>query len=302
MRIAVTGSSGLVGRALTEYLLREEHEVVRLVRRASSADYEVQWDPAGGELDPAQLERLEGLDAVVHLAGEGIATGRWTAGKMERIRSSRVQGTGVLCEALARLEQKPATLVCASAIGFYGDRMHEKLTEDTPRGTGYLADVCADWEAACDPAREAGIRVVNLRIGMVLDAHGGALATMLIPFKLGVGGNMGNGRQFWSWIILADLVSAIEHCLSTPTLAGPVNATSPHAVTNAQFTRALGRVIGRPTLFTMPAPVARIVLGKMADDLILASANVLPKQLEYSGFTFEFTEIEPALRHVLGKS
>jgi uncharacterized protein (TIGR01777 family) len=302
MRIAVTGSSGMVGRALTEALVWEEHDVVRLVRRVSSADDEVQWDPAGGKLEQMQRGRLEGLDAVVHLAGENIATGRWTAAKMERIRSSRVNGTRVLCEALAGLENKPATLVCASAIGFYGDRMHEKLTEDASRGNGYLADVCADWESACEPAREAGIRVVNLRIGMVLDGKGGALATMLVPFKLGVGGKMGNGRQFWSWITLTDLVSAIRHCLSTPTLAGPVNAVSPHPVTNAQFTKALGRALGRPTLFPMPGPVARVVLGKMADDLILASANVLPKKLEYSGFTFAHAEIEPALRQVLGKS
>jgi len=299
MRIAVTGSSGLVGKALVESLLRGGHEVVRLVRRATSAKDEVQWDPAGGQIDTASLE---GLDAVVHLAGENIATGRWTAAKMERIRSSRVQGTRVLCEALAGLQQKPTSLVCASAIGFYGDRMHEKLTEQTPRGTGFLADVCADWEAACEPAREALIRVVNLRIGVVLSAKGGALSAMLAPFKLGLGGNMGNGRQFWSWITLRDLVAAIEHCLVTTQLEGPVNAVSPKPATNAQFTKALGRVLGRPTLLPMPAPVARIVLGKMADSLILASANVFPKELEYSGFTFHDTEIEPALRHVLGKS
>lgn len=298
MIVAVTGATGLVGSTLVPFLTQSGHEVRRLVRRAARAPDEVRWDPAAGTLDAAALE---GVDAVVHLAGENIASGRWTAAKMQRIRESRVGGTRLLAEGLAKLERKPRVVVCASAIGFYGDRGAEELTEASAPGTGFLADVCRDWEAAADPLRAAGVRVVHLRIGVVLSARGGALKAMLVPFKLGVAGNMGSGRQYWSWIVPDDIAAGVAHALADAGLEGPVNMVSPNAVTNAEFTKTLGRVLRRPTVLPMPAPAARLVLGKMADDLILASARVVPAKLRESGFEFDYPELEGALRHVLGR-
>ncbi|MGH7139553.1 MAG: TIGR01777 family oxidoreductase, partial [Pirellulales bacterium] len=229
--VAVTGASGLVGSALVPLLAAGGHRVTRLVRRAAK-EGEVTWDPQNG-FDTAALG---GVEAIVHLAGENIAAGRWTGVVKERIRTSRVQGTRTLCEGLARLQPRPQALVCASAIGFYGDRGDEQLTEQSSGGAGFLADVVREWEAAAQPARDAGIRVVHLRFGVILSAKGGALAKMLLPFKLGAGGRVGSGRQYWSWIAIDDAAGAIYHAMMTDSLAGPVNAVAPHPATNIEFT------------------------------------------------------------------
>jgi len=298
MKILVSGSTGLVGSALVPFLLTGGHQVARLVRSQPTAGGEVPWDPAAGRLEATNLE---GLDAVVHLAGERI-TGRWTAAKKARIRSSRVQGTRLLAEALAGLKQPPKTLVCASAIGYYGNRGDEVLREDSPSGAGFLAEVCREWEAAARPAAEKGIRVVQLRIGVVLSPAGGALARMRTPFKLGLGGRIGNGKQYMSWIAIEDLTGAIHHALTNESLRGPVNAVAPRSVTNLEFTKTLGRVLGRPTLFPLPAFAARLAFGEMADELLLASTRVEPTKLVSSGYRFRAPELEGALRHLLGKS
>lgn len=297
MHIAVTGAGGLVGSTLVPLLTTGGHRVTRLVRRAAG-EGEATWDPASGVAPAA----LDGVDALVHLAGESIAAARWTAAVKQRIRDSRVQGTRLLSEALASSPLPPKVLVCASAIGFYGDRGAEELTEESAAGTGFLADVVRDWELATVSARTAGVRVVNLRLGVVLSRDGGALAKMLLPFKLGAGGRVGDGRQYWSWISIDDAAGAIYHALMTGDLSGPVNAVSPHPVTNIEFTKTLGRVLRRPTVFPMPAFAARLALGEMADDLLLASARVFPRQLERTGYPFRQPLLETALRHVLAKN
>lgn len=300
MNILVSGSTGLVGSDLVPVLTSGGHTVTRLVRPSADkpgGEKTVAWDSQTGVAD---VTALEGLDAVVHLAGESIASGRWTAARKARIRDSRVVGTRLLCEALAKLSRPPRVLACASAIGFYGSRGDEILTEESSLGVGFLAEVCRDWEQATQPARDKGIRVVNLRSGVILSAKGGALATMLLPFKLGVGGVVGDGKQFMSWITLDDMVSAILHVLTTESLAGPVNFVAPQAVTNHDFTKALGRVLGRPTILPMPAFVARLAFGEMADELLLSSQRVVPKKLQASGYTFRHADMEGALRHLLG--
>ncbi len=300
MNILVSGSTGLVGTALAAALNAAGHEVVRLVHSKSRSPSKelIGWDPDANSIDAAGLE---GLDAVVHLAGESIASGRWNAVKKARIRDSRVRGTQLLCEALAHTAKPPAMLICASAIGFYGDRGDEVLTESSSGGKGFLADVCRDWEGAAEPARRKGIRVVNLRFGVILSAQGGALAKMLTPFKMGVGGIIGSGRQFMSCIALDDCVAAILHALTTNSLAGPVNVVGPTPVTNHEFTKTLGKVLHRPTIFPMPAFAARLALGEMADELLLCSNRVEPKKLQETGFQFKYPELEAALRHVLGR-
>lgn len=295
-RIAITGSSGLVGSHLADFLLASQHDVIRIVRR-SPAKSELRWDPANQYLD---ISGLEGMDAVVHLAGENIGDRRWNARQKQRILESRNGGTQLLCESLAKLSRKPPVLVSASAIGYYGDRGDEICDEAALPGTGFLPDVCVAWEAATAPAVQAGIRVVNMRIGVVLSRAGGALTKMLLPFRLGVGGVVGNGKQYWSWITLVDLIRAIDYCREHDHLHGPVNAVAPHPVTNTDFTKALGRVLHRPTVFPMPAFAARLALGEMADALLLASTRVVPKKLLDSGFAFEAADIESGLRRVLG--
>lgn len=299
MNILVSGSTGLVGTALIPVLTGTGHEVARLVRsKARNPSKEmVGWDPAANLIDKAGLE---GIEAVVHLAGEPIA-GRWNAAKKARIRDSRVQGTQLLCDALAQLTTPPATLVCASAIGIYGDRGDEVLTEESAAGTDFLADVCREWEAACDSARQKGIRVVNLRFGVILSPYGGALAKMLTPFKLGAGGVIGSGRQYMSCISIDDCVGAIVHALMNTTVAGPVNVVGPEPVTNRDFTKTLGKVFGRPTIFPMPAFAARLAFGEMADALLLSSSRVEPKKLRDTGYQFQHATLEAALRHVLRK-
>lgn len=298
MKILVTGSTGLIGSALVSFLTTEGHSVVRLVRsRPKPGGFEFEWDPVAGVVDSTALV---GIDAVVHLAGESVAE-RWTEEKKARIRDSRVKGTRVLAEALAKPLQPPKVLVCASATGYYGDRGEEILREESASGSGFLAEVCREWEAAAEPAVQKGIRVINLRIGIVLSPEGGALAKMLFPFKMGMGGVIGTGKQYMSWITLDDLAGVIYHALITDTLQGPINAVAPHPVTNNEFTKTLGKVLGRPTLFPMPAFAARLAFGEMADELLLASTRVEPARLLATGYTFRYPQLEGALRHLLRK-
>lgn len=296
MRVALTGGTGLIGRQLGAFLSTGGHQVHQITRRPRPQSLDIGWDPARGRLDAADLE---GLDAVIHLAGEPIA-GRWTRAHKTRILRSRVQGTLLLSQALASLKNPPRVLVSSSAIGYYGDRGEELLPETSPSGTGFLAEVCRGWEAATSPAREAGIRVVQIRTGLVLTPEGGALAPMLLPFSLGFGGPVGSGRQFWSWIGSEDLLGVYHHALFREDLQGPINAVA-GACPNAQFVRTLGRVLGRPTLLPMPAPVVRLVLGEMGEELLLAGARVVPERLLESGFQFRHTDLESALRQVLGR-
>jgi uncharacterized protein (TIGR01777 family) len=299
LNVAVTGASGLVGSALVPFLTTGGHQVTRLVRsqpRPSAA--ELQWDPEKGVQD---LSGLEGIDAVVHLAGENIASGRWTAERKARIRNSRVNGTRALCEALVRLSRPPKVLVNASAIGYYGNRGTELLTEESPAGQGFLAEVCQAWEGATAPAVQTGIRVVPVRIGLVLSPAGGVLAKMRWPFAFGLGGPVGSGEQYISWITLDDVVGAIHHVLINETLQGPINGTAPQPVTNKEFTVTLGRILKRPTFLPLPAAALRFALGEMAEELLLSSTRVEPRRLVESHYTFRHPRLEEALRSLLGK-
>ena len=300
MRVAVSGSTGLVGSEVVAVLSAGGHEVVRLVRRSPvPGEKAVRWDPEKGEVDAAGLD---GLDAVVHLAGENIASGRWNAARKAVLRDSRVNGTRFLCEALAGLARPPKTLVCASAVGYYGDRGEEPLTEESPPGTGFLAEVCREWEAASAPAARKGIRVVALRIGMVLSPKGGALARMLPLFRAGLGGVIGGGRQHISWVALDDLPGIVLHALQRGDLSGPVNAVAPRPVTNREFTEALGKALSRPTPLPVPSFALRLAVGgEMADGLLLASARVVPRRLVETGYPFRHPELGGALDHLLGK-
>jgi len=296
MNILITGASGFIGSELRSFLTRNRHHVIRLVRKPKSGTDEAHWDPAAGLID---LEPLEGLDGVVHLAGENIAEGRWTPEKQRRIRESRIQGTRFLAQSLARLFDPPKVLVSVSAIGYYGDRGEEQLDEESEAGTGFLAELCKEWENATGPAVIRGIRVVTPRIGMVLSAEGGALPLMLPVFRKGIGGRIGNGRQYMSWITLDDLVGILDHAIRNESLHGPVNAVTPSPVTNREFTATLGRVLSKPAVFILPAFAARVAFGKMADEVLLASARVLPTQLKETGYKYKFPELEGALRHAL---
>ena len=298
MKIAVTGSTGLVGSALLPFLESGGHTVVPLRRGTGGSGEHPSWNPNASQLSDGALD---GVDAVVHLAGENIAAARWSDAQKARIRDSRVDGTRHLCEALARLEHPPKTLVVASAIGFYGDRGDERLTEQSEPGTGFLPEVSEAWEAAANVARTTGIRVVHLRLGIVLTPAGGALKQMLLPFTMGVGGAIGSGQQFMSWVSLDDVVASVLHVLATTNLEGPVNVVAPQAVSNAEFTKTLGRVLRRPTIFPLPAFMARLVFGEMADGLLLSSTHVAPNRLEETGFSFGYPDLEGALRHVLGR-
>ncbi len=297
MRILVSGASGLIGSALLPYLSARGHEVTRLVRAAANARTPgVVWDPSAGVLDATSLK---GFDAVVHLAGENIANGRWTAQRKRRILESRRRGTRLLAETLSRLAQPPGVLISASAIGFYGDRGSEIMREDALPGQGFLPEVCTAWEGAARPAAQAGIRVVTPRIGVVLSAAGGALARMLLPFRLGAGGKVASGKQYMSWISMVDLRRVICHLIEEQSMSGAVNAVAPNPVTNAEFTKTLGRVLSRPTLLSVPAFAVHLLLGEMADELLLSSTRVEPARLLATGFQFEHPELEPALRQAL---
>ena len=300
MKVLVSGASGLVGSALIPFLTTGGHRVTRLVRTdgTSGGDGELAWSPAAGTIDRVGLE---GFDAVVHLAGENIAAGRWTPERKRRIRDSRVRGTRLLCEALAQCTQPPTVFVGASAIGYYGDRGDETLTEDSAAGAGFLAEVCRDWEAATAGLSDAGIRTALLRIGVVLSPAGGALKKMHFPFQLGLGGVIGAGTQYMSCIAVDDVIGAIQHAITHDEISGPINTVCPEAVTNREYTRTLGTVLGRPTFFPVPAFAARIALGEMADALLLASTRVEPRALRQTGYEFRYPRLESALRHVLGK-
>lgn len=297
MNVLVSGATGLIGSALTPELEAVGHRITRLTRSPKS-ESDVRWDPEAGTIDAA---RLEDVEAVVHLAGESIAEGRWTPEKKQRILESRRKGTRLLAETIVALSTPPRVMVSASAVGYYGDRGNELLREESAPGSDFLAEVCKEWEAAADPAREAGIRVVHPRIGIVLSEKGGALGKTLPIFKIGAGGRIGPGQQYWSWVALDDVVGSIVHVLTNEAVNGPVNVGSPNPMTNAEYTKVLGKVLGRPTLFPLPAPAARVMLGEVADALLLASQRMEPAHLKETGYTFRYPQLEGALRHLLGR-
>lgn len=300
MRVAITGASGLIGTELTALLEDAGDEVVPVVRdRTQAGDTGVYWNPPAGVIE---TQRLAGVDGVVHLAGENVGAGRWSGARKQSIRNSRVEGTELLARTVASLAPPPRVFVAASAIGFYGDRGDRQLSESDGPGHGFLSEVCGAWEAATTPAREAGVRTVNLRIGVVLASGGGALARMLTPFRLGLGGTVGCGRQYVSWITLPDVCRAIRHCLQSESLSGPVNAVAPTPVTNRELTRALGRALARPTVAPLPAPLVRVLLGEMGTTLLLASTRVTPGRLLADGFAFEHERIDDALAAVLARA
>ncbi|MBA3891348.1 MAG: TIGR01777 family protein [Gemmatimonadaceae bacterium] len=297
MRVAITGATGLIGRALTESLASDGHAVHRLTRTPSRPG-DVAFDPAHRLLDPAALR---GTDAVVHLAGEPIAQ-RWNADVRRRIRESRVQGTRLIAETVASLEEQPPVLVSGSAVGYYGSRGDEVLTEQSAPGDDFLSEVTVAWEGAAEAARDAGVRVVHPRMGVVLSANGGALERMLLPFRLGLGGRVGDGRQWLSWISLADTVRALRHMIDSPDVQGPVNVVGPAPVDNAMFTEALGRALNRPTLIPIPKFALRAVFTEMADATLMASQRAIPEVLLGAGFRFEHADIDAALRAALRTS
>ena len=297
-KIFLTGASGLIGKSLTTILRDSGYQIVPLVRQGDPPPGAVSWDPLSEQMDPSLLA---GSDAIIHLSGENLAKGRWTKARKKRFWDSRVRSTELLAKTIAQLRPLPRLFMCASATGFYGDRGNEELTEDSPPGSGFVADLCRHWEQACAPAADAGVRVVNLRFGVVLSARGGALAQMLPIFKLGLGGPLGSGRQYMSWITLDDALSAMIHLLDHSTVAGPVNVVVPQVVTFREFTRTLGRVLHRPAFFKVPALAARLLIGQMADEVLLASTRVLPKRLSEDGFDFAQPTLDLALRHVLAE-
>jgi uncharacterized protein len=296
MKILISGSHGLVGSALAKALQQSGYQVLVLVRGKATSANEIEWDPKRGLLS---LHSVEGLDAVVHLAGEAIAEGRWSDEKKQRIRESRVQGTRLLAEKLAETASPPGVFVGASAIGFYGDRGDELLTEQSAAGTGFLADVCVEWERATEAAQTRGIRTVLARFGVILSTDGGALAKMLPPFRMGVGGRVGDGKQWMSWIALTDVVAGLLHLIKNASIAGPVNFVAPNPVTNAEFTKKLGTALSRPTIFPIPAFGVRLAFGEMADALLLSSQRVVPAVLKASGFEFQYSELSNALQAIL---
>jgi uncharacterized protein (TIGR01777 family) len=300
MLVAVTGASGLIGTAVVRRLQAEGHQVLRLTRSRPSGPDQVQWDPMAGRLDPDALAKA---DAVVHLAARNIGDRlRWTAATKRDLLQTRVEGTGLVAGTMAGLAEGPRVLVCASGIGFYGDRGDEVLTEASSGGHGFLADVVRRWEEAADPARAAGLRVVHLRTGPVQTAAGAGLPKQALMFRLGVGGRLGSGRQWLSWISLDDIAGAYLHVLTRQDLDGPVNAVAPNPVTNAEFTATLARILRRPAVLHIPAFGPRLVLGEAADELLFVSQRARPARLQATGYRFQFPELEPALRQTLGRS
>jgi uncharacterized protein (TIGR01777 family) len=296
LRILISGSHGLVGTALIKSLAAEHHEIYRLVRHAPNSESEIEWSPDRYSI---AISRIEGFDAVYHLAGESIASGRWNDEKKKKIRESRTKGTKLLSDALANLSQPPKTLISASAIGYYGNRGDELLTENSKPGNDFLAGVCVEWEKATDHARAKGVRVVNTRFGIILDKEGGALAKMLPPFRMGIGGRIGDGKQWMSWVALDDVIGALQFVLANESVNGPINFVAPNPVRNSEFTKTLGSVLSRPTLFPIPEFGVRLAFGEMADALLLSSQRVRPQQLEASGYQFRHQHLAEALRTVL---
>lgn len=292
-RVLVSGVSGPIGAALLPSLGERGWKVVRLVRRPATGQDQISWDP--GRISE---EAVSGFDACIHLAGETIV-GRWTAQKKARIRDSRLLGTRKLAEALARTAKRPSVFLSASAVGFYGSRGDEVLREDSASGRDFLSEVCREWERATEPCREAGIRTANLRLGLVLSPLGGALPKMLAPFRMGVGGNIGRGQQWWSWVHVDDVVGAIHHIMKTESIEGPLNIVAPQPVRNAEFTQTLAKVLHRPAIFPVPAFAARLAFGEMADELLLASQRVEDAKLVLSGYHFQHSDLREALENIL---
>lgn len=296
MLVAITGATGMIGSALAASLVADGHEVLPFTRSPSPGPGGARWDPAGGTIDSQALSKA---DAVVHLAGRNIAALRWTPRVRREILGSRTRGTRLLAETMAGLPDGPRVLVTASGINFYGDRGDELLTENSPSGQGFLAEVCRQWEGAADPARAAGIRTVHVRTGLVLTPGGGLLPRVLPLFRVGLGGRLGSGRQWWSWVTLDDVVGIYRHAVTAAKASGPLNATAPDPVTNAQFTAVLARVLRRPALLPVPRFGPRLLVGQLADELLFSSARVHPAATESSGYTFQHPTLEPALRHLL---
>jgi len=296
MKIAIAGASGLVGSALIPILQSDGNQITRLVRSSPKAG-EIEWHP---NQDQVSTQSLEGFDVIINLAGENIAGGRGTDEQKRKIRDSRVNGTHLLSEAIAKMNSKPKAFICASATGIYGDRDDEVLDEQSESGGGFLAGVCREWEKATEPANKAGVRVVNLRFGPILARDGGMLSKLLTPFKMGMGGKVGSGKQYISWIALDDAVSAIKLAIDRQTIHGPLNVVSPNPVTNEEFTKTLGHVLNRPTALAMPAFAARLAFGEMADEMLLASQKVIPKKLTSAGFQFQYPQLEAAMRRYVG--
>lgn len=299
MRVLISGSHGLIGSALVSFLADHGHRVVRLVNEKQSADNEViTWDPLEKKI---KLEELEGFDSVIHLAGENVASGRWTARKKKAIYDSRILSTQFLCESFKKLSSPPKSFICASAIGFYGHCDEEFIDEKKGSGEGFLSRVCQDWESAAKILKKTSTRVVNLRFGVVLSSDGGALAQMLRPFRMGFGGRVGSGEQYMSWIAIDDAISAIYFVMRHKEIDGPVNIVSPNPVTNLEFTKVLGETLGKWVIVPLPAFLARIAMGELANELLLASTRVVPKKLEKSEFLFRFPNLKDALEHVIEK-
>ena len=295
MKVLITGSSGLVGSALTKYFAANGDEVIRLLRNNLPTGSPI-WDPEHGLID---LADVRDISAVVHLAGDNLGEGRWNDRKKNSILNSRVKGTQLLSEFFAATEHKPNVIVSASAVGYYGNRGEERVDEDSEPGKGFLADVCRQWEEATASAVDAGIRVANLRLGLILSTGGGALKKMLLPFRIGLGGVIGSGKQYMSWVSIDDVTGMIQHIIANEAVRGPVNLVSPNPVSNREFTKTLGQVLNRPTIFPMPAFAARIAFGEMADELLLSSTRVIPKKLMDSGYEFRHPELGGAFEHFL---
>jgi uncharacterized protein (TIGR01777 family) len=295
MHVAITGATGMIGTALSQALRAEGHRVTGITRSQPGPD-QLQWSPSDQRIDAAALR---GVDAVVHLAGEPVAAHRWTAQAKRRIKDSRISGTTLIAQTLADLDGGPRTLVSVSGIDYYGDRGDEVLTEHSGPGGTFLADVCKVWEASAEPARQAGIRVVHPRIGIILTSQGGALQRMLPLFKLGLGGRFGSGRQYWSWVTLDDVIGVLSHALTTASVTGPLNTTAPEPVTNARFTTVLGKVLSRPAWLLVPSFGPRLVLGEMADAMVFHSKRVVPEATLASGYTFRYPDLEAGLRSAL---
>ena len=296
MKIAIAGASGLVGSALIPILQSDGNQITRLVRSSPKAG-EIEWHP---NQDEVSARSLDGFNIIINLAGENIAGGRWTDEQKRKIRDSRVNGTHLLSEAIAKMNSKPGAFICASATGIYGDRDDEILDEQSESGGGFLAGVCREWEMATEPASKAGVRVVNLRFGPILAKEGGMLAKLLTPFKMGMGGKVGSGKQYISWIALEDAVNAIKLAIDDQKIHGPLNVVSPNPVTNEVFTKTLGHVLNRPTALAMPAFAARLAFGEMADEMLLVSQKVMPKRLSQAGFQFQYPQLEGAIRRYIG--
>ncbi len=297
MKILVSGASGLIGSALTSALEAEGHEVRKLVRSTSTTASESQWDPYGGNMEPGALD---GIDAVIHLSGQSILSVPWNERKKQAIRDSRIETTAFICRRLIAMPTPPKVWLCASAIGYYGDRGDERLDEDSGPGSGFFSALCQDWEAATAPASEHGVRVINLRLGLVFSGQGGVLQTLRRVFNLALGGVVGSGNQYVSWIAIDDVCAAVNLLLQDDAVRGPVNLVAPNPVTNRELTKTLGRVLSRPAVLPVPAFALRLVAGELADEALLASARVYPKRLSEKGYEFQYPTLEPTLRHLIG--